>query len=78
MLKKVRNGDGAIKRIAEKVFLLGIDELYSNPFNFISKILRIREVEEVEKILLCTLGTIIHETLKTLTDLHGKFISNVI
>jgi hypothetical protein len=63
-------GDGAIKEIAEKVFSFGIDELYSNPIQFyFQKILRIREVEEVENIALNTLGTIIHETLKRFTNL---------
>ncbi|KAF2514648.1 PD-(D/E)XK nuclease family protein [Flavobacterium foetidum] len=49
-----------------------------NPIEFyFQKILRIREVEEVEEnIALNTLGTIIHETLKELyTPFVGKFIS---
>jgi hypothetical protein len=49
-----------------------------NPINFyFQKILRIREVEEVEEnIALNTLGTIIHETLKALYESFiGKFIS---
>ncbi|MEO7979154.1 PD-(D/E)XK nuclease family protein [Flavobacterium sp.] len=49
-----------------------------NPIDFyFQKILRIREVEEVEeKIALNTLGTIIHETLKNLYEpFAGKFIS---
>jgi len=49
-----------------------------NPIDFyFQKILRIREVEEVEEnIALNTLGTIIHETLKALYDpFIGKFIS---
>ncbi|MBF4508214.1 PD-(D/E)XK nuclease family protein [Flavobacterium sp. JLP] len=49
-----------------------------NPIEFyFQKILRIREVEEVEEnIALNTLGTIIHETLKALYDpFVGKFIS---
>ncbi|PRZ26416.1 PD-(D/E)XK nuclease family protein [Flavobacterium granuli] len=49
-----------------------------NPIQFyFQKILRIREVEEVEEnIALNTLGTIIHETLKALYDpFVGKFIS---
>jgi hypothetical protein len=49
-----------------------------NPIEFyFQKILRIREVEEVEEnIALNTLGTIIHETLKTLYEpFIGKFIS---
>ncbi|MBS7256278.1 PD-(D/E)XK nuclease family protein [Flavobacterium branchiicola] len=49
-----------------------------NPIDFyFQKILRIREVEEVEEnIALNTLGTIIHETLKNLYEpFVGKFIS---
>lgn len=49
-----------------------------NPIEFyFQKILRIREVEEVEEnIALNTLGTIIHETLKALYEpFIGKFIS---
>ncbi len=49
-----------------------------NPIDFyFQKILRIREVEEVEEnIALNTLGTIIHETLKGLYEpFAGKFIS---
>ena len=49
-----------------------------NPIQFyFQKILRIREVEEVEEnIALNTLGTIIHETLKVLYEpFIGKFIS---
>lgn len=49
-----------------------------NPIDFyFQKILRIREVEEVEEnIALNTLGTIIHETLKVLYEpFTGKFIS---
>jgi hypothetical protein len=49
-----------------------------NPIQFyFQKILRIREVEEVEEnIALNTLGTIIHETLKSLYDpFVGRFIS---
>lgn len=49
-----------------------------NPIDFyFQKILRIREVEEVEEnIALNTLGTIIHETLKALYEpFMGKFIS---
>ncbi|MCV9932066.1 PD-(D/E)XK nuclease family protein [Flavobacterium sp. LS1R47] len=49
-----------------------------NPIQFyFQKILRIREVEEVEEnIALNTLGTIIHETLKALYEpFIGKFIS---
>ena len=49
-----------------------------NPIDFyFQKVLRIREVEEVEEnIALNTLGTIIHETLKTLYEpFIGKFVS---
>ncbi|KVV13260.1 double-strand break repair protein AddB [Flavobacterium sp. TAB 87] len=49
-----------------------------NPIQFyLQKILRIREVEEVEEnIALNTLGTIIHETLKVLYEpFIGKFLS---
>ncbi|WP_366185389.1 PD-(D/E)XK nuclease family protein [Flavobacterium ovatum] len=49
-----------------------------NPMQFyFQKIVRIREVEEVEEnIALNTLGTIIHETLKALYDpFVGKFVS---
>ncbi|WP_418264282.1 PD-(D/E)XK nuclease family protein [Flavobacterium faecale] len=51
-----------------------------NPMQFyFQKIVRIREVEEVEEnIALNTLGTIIHETLKTLYEpFVGKFVSEV-
>jgi len=51
-----------------------------NPIQFyFQKILRIREVEEVEEnIALNTLGTIIHETLRVLYEpFIGKFISEV-
>jgi hypothetical protein len=51
-----------------------------NPIDFyFQKILRIREVEEVEEnIALNTLGTIIHETLKALYEpFIGKFISEI-
>jgi hypothetical protein len=52
------------------VFTIGADELYQEPNSVLfPKILRIREVEEVEEnIALNTLGTIIHETLKSLYD----------
>ena len=52
-----------------------------NPIDFyFQKILRIREVEEVEEsIAVNTLGTIIHETLKTLyKPYEGKFLSKFI
>jgi hypothetical protein len=52
-----------------------------NPIDFyFQKILRIREVEEVEEsIAVNTLGTIIHETLKTLyKPYEGKFLSEFI
>jgi hypothetical protein len=60
------------------IFTIGADELYQEPIQFyFQKILRIREVEEVEEnIALNTLGTIIHETLKSLYDpFVGRFIS---
>jgi ATP-dependent helicase/DNAse subunit B len=60
------------------VFTIGADELYQEPNSVLfPKILRIREVEEVEEnIALNTLGTIIHETLKSLYDpFVGRFIS---
>jgi hypothetical protein len=58
-----------LKEIADIGFL-GADELYQEPNSVLfQKILRIREVEEVEEnIALNTLGTIIHETLKSLYD----------
>jgi hypothetical protein len=59
-------------------FAIGVDKLYQEPIQFyFQKILRIREVEEVEEnIALNTLGTIIHETLKSLYDpFVGRFIS---
>ena len=52
-----------------------------NPIDFyFQKILRIREVEEVEEsIAVNTLGTIIHETLKTLyKPYEGKFLSEFV
>ncbi len=52
-----------------------------NPIDFyFQKILQIREVEEVEEsIAVNTLGTIIHETLKTLyKPFEGKFLSEFI
>jgi hypothetical protein len=46
---------------------------------YFQKILRIREVEEVEEnIALNTLGTIIHETLKSLYDPFGGLFQNQI
>jgi hypothetical protein len=62
------------------VFTIGADELYQEPNSVLfPKILRIREVEEVEEnIALNTLGTIIHETLKSLYDpFVGRFISDI-
>jgi hypothetical protein len=52
------------------VFTFSIDELYSESDSVLfQKILRIREVEEVErKYPLNTLGTIIHETQKVLYE----------
>jgi hypothetical protein len=57
------------------VFTIGADELYQEPISFYFQKIRIREVEEVEEnIALNTLGTIIHETLKSLYDpFVGRF-----
>jgi hypothetical protein len=59
------------------VFTIGADELYQEPNSVLfPKDMRIREVEEVEEnIALNTLGTIIHETLKSLYDPFRRFIS---
>ncbi len=68
-----------LKEIASKGFSpSALTSYIRNPIDFyFQKILRIREVEEVEEnIALNTLGTIIHETLKALYDpFVGKFIS---
>lgn len=68
-----------LKEIAEKGFSpSALTSYIRNPIQFyFQKILRIREVEEVEEnIALNTLGTIIHETLKVLYEpFIGKFIS---
>jgi len=68
-----------LKRIAEEGFSpSALTSYIRNPIQFyFQKILRIREVEEVEEnIALNTLGTIIHETLKALYEpFIGKFIS---
>lgn len=68
-----------LKEIAEKGFSPSSLTTYiRNPIQFyFQKILRIREVEEVEEnVALNTLGTIIHETLKALYEpFIGKFIS---
>ena len=68
-----------LKEIASKGFSpSALTSYIRNPIDFyFQKILRIREVEEVEEnIALNTLGTIIHETLKALYDpFIGKFIS---
>ncbi|OOV17031.1 PD-(D/E)XK nuclease family protein [Flavobacterium sp. LM4] len=68
-----------LKEIAETGFSpSALTSYIRNPIDFyFQKILRIREVEEVEEnIALNTLGTIIHETLKTLYDpLIDKFVS---
>ena len=68
-----------LKEIAEKGFSpSAITSYIRNPIQFyFQKILRIREVEEVEEtIALNTLGTIIHETLRVLYEpFIGKFIS---
>ncbi|WET00921.1 PD-(D/E)XK nuclease family protein [Flavobacterium sp. YJ01] len=68
-----------LKEIAEVGFSpSALTSYIRNPIEFyFQKILRIREVEEVEEnIALNTLGTIIHETLKALYEpFIGKFIS---
>jgi hypothetical protein len=68
-----------LKEIAETGFSpSALTSYIRNPIEFyFQKILRIREVEEVEEnIALNTLGTIIHETLKSLYEpFIGKFIS---
>ncbi len=68
-----------LKEIAEKGFSpSALTSYIRNPIQFyFQKILRIREVEEVEEnIALNTLGTIIHETLKALYEpFIGKYIS---
>lgn len=68
-----------LKKIAEEGFSpSALTSYIRNPIQFyFQKILRIREVEEVEEnIALNTLGTIIHETLKALYEpFIGKFIS---
>jgi hypothetical protein len=68
-----------LKEIGKKGFSpSALTSYIRNPIQFyFQKILHIREVEEVEEnIALNTLGTIIHETLKTLYEpFIGKFIS---
>lgn len=68
-----------LKEIAGKGFSpSALTSYIRNPIQFyFQKILRIREVEEVEEnIALNTLGTIIHETLKVLYEpFIGRFIS---
>jgi hypothetical protein len=68
-----------LKEIAAKGFSpSSLTSYIRNPSDFyFQKILRIREVEEVEEnIALNTLGTIIHETLEALyTPFIGKFLS---
>jgi hypothetical protein len=67
-----------LKEIAEQGFSpSALTKYIRNPIDFyFQKILRIREVEEVEEnIALNTLGTIIHETLKTL---YEPFIGRLI
>ena len=70
-----------LKEIAEVGFSPSSLTTYiRNPIQFyFQKILRIREVEEVEEnIALNTLGTIIHETLKVLYEpFIGKFLSEM-
>ena len=68
-----------LREIAEKGFSpSALTSYIRNPIDFyFQKILKIREVEEVEEnIALNTLGTIIHETLRVLYEpFIGKFIS---
>jgi ATP-dependent helicase/DNAse subunit B len=67
-----------LKEIADWFSPSALTSYIRNPIQFyFQKILRIREVEEVEEnIALNTLGTIIHETLKSLYDpFVGRFIS---
>ena len=68
-----------LKEIAEQGFSpSALTKYIRNPIDFyFQRILRIREVEEVEEsIALNTLGTIIHETLKTLYEpFIGRLIS---
>lgn len=68
-----------LREIAETGFSpSALTSYIRNPIQFyFQKILRIREVEEVEEnIALNTLGTIIHETLKTLYEpFIGKYLS---
>jgi len=68
-----------MKEIAEKGFSpSALTSYIRNPIDFyFQKILRIREVEEVEEnIALNTLGTIIHETLRVLFEpFIGKYLS---
>ena len=70
-----------LKEIAEQGFSpSALTKYIRNPIDFyFQKILRIREVEEVEEsIALNTLGTIIHETLKTLYEpFIGRLISEL-
>jgi hypothetical protein len=65
----IEKSESVMLRLKEIVgfFTIGADELYQEPNSVLfQKILRIREVEEVEEyIALNTLGTI-HETLKSL------------
>jgi hypothetical protein len=51
------------------VFTIGVDKLYQESIQFyFQKILRIRKSKKWKNIALNTLGTIIHETLKSLYD----------
>jgi hypothetical protein len=64
-------------RNCRKGFSFGIDELYpeSDSILFSKNITHSRSRRSRENIALNTLGTIIHETLKTLLRTHRKFIS---
>jgi hypothetical protein len=70
-----------LKEIADVGFTIGADELYQESDSVLfSKDIANQEVEEVEEnIALNTLGTIIHETLKSLYDpLLGDLFQNQI
>ncbi|MEZ7506777.1 PD-(D/E)XK nuclease family protein [Flavobacterium sp. Arc2] len=79
VIEKSESVMSRLKEIAEKGFSpSALTSYIRNPIQFyFQKILRIREVEEVEEnIALNTLGTIIHETLKSLYDpFVGRFVS---
>jgi hypothetical protein len=57
-----------LKEIATVVFTFSIDELYSNPIQFLFSEDYTHSEEVEENIALNMLGTIIHETLKVLYE----------